>query len=268
MTRKPNWTSEQVYLTVALAREWLETNVRNRKLSTDKVRRYAKDMVEGLWQENGENFIFSGTGILLDGQHRLEAAILSNHEMWITVTRGVDPNAFHTIDSGEARRPKDVLSINGEEYSDVLAPAINHHERYSSQRKRGGGSLSKPAALRYLEENPQLRDSAVYVSGVTGVSPLSPSMSVALHAIFSTLDPKAADAFINKLITGCEIGSGDPVHLCRDELLSLRMQRGSADPRDQMNYALRAWNAIRMGDRPRKLRRLSQKSEDAYIKAA
>ena len=51
------------------AKEILEGQIKNRKLSQQTILRYAKQMKAGRWKLNGETITFGG-GMLIDGQHR------------------------------------------------------------------------------------------------------------------------------------------------------------------------------------------------------
>jgi len=63
-------------ITPQQARHWLEhNNNHNRHLNPTTVKKYASDMREGNWQMNSMPIVFSDTGQLLDGQHRLAACV-------------------------------------------------------------------------------------------------------------------------------------------------------------------------------------------------
>lgn len=80
-------------ITPAIAREYLKANVNNprgQKVRMARVKQYAHDMANGLWELNGEAIVFDKNGVLKNGAHRLAAIILANIPVDMAVTRGVD----------------------------------------------------------------------------------------------------------------------------------------------------------------------------------
>src|SRR5438105_4834244 len=69
--------SRIVKVTPELARQWLESNEDNRRLSDEWVRKLARDMVNDEFPNVGETLKFDEKGRLIDGQHRLRAVVLS-----------------------------------------------------------------------------------------------------------------------------------------------------------------------------------------------
>ena len=59
------------------AKQLLERNNNNRKLSRDIVRKYAKSMSDGKWEPNADMIAFNEEGCLVNGQHRLFAIVES-----------------------------------------------------------------------------------------------------------------------------------------------------------------------------------------------
>jgi hypothetical protein len=70
-------------------------------------------MKAGLWQFNGETIIIDRLGNLANGQHRLNACIKSGVSFQTVLVKGVNEEAFTTIDTGRNRRASDVLAIAG-----------------------------------------------------------------------------------------------------------------------------------------------------------
>jgi len=91
MMTEPTITTAVETITPKLAAEYLTHNTSNpRRLMDSVVRRYADDMKSGKWQSNGESIVFSKNGELRDGQHRLEAVVLSGVTVQMVVVRGVE----------------------------------------------------------------------------------------------------------------------------------------------------------------------------------
>lgn len=80
-------------ITPATAKEYLKANTKNprgTKLNMARVRQYAHDMANGLWELNGEAIVFDKNGVLKNGAHRLAAIIMANVTVETVVIRGVD----------------------------------------------------------------------------------------------------------------------------------------------------------------------------------
>ena len=80
-------------ITPATAKEYLRANTKNprgTKLNMARVKQYAHDMANGLWELNGEAIVFDKRGVLKNGAHRLAAIMTANVPVEIVVIRGVD----------------------------------------------------------------------------------------------------------------------------------------------------------------------------------
>ena len=78
-----------VQITPQLAQKWLRRNYFNRNLRKDVVREYARCMKKGLWGESESCITISRHGMLLNGQHRLNAVMMSG----VTINAYVQFNA-------------------------------------------------------------------------------------------------------------------------------------------------------------------------------
>lgn len=86
------------HITPRIAKTMLSHNTGNRPLRKAVVQRYATDMENGDWQDNGDPIRFDTNGRLIDGQHRLEAVILSDTPIDAWVLRGLKPETQKTMD--------------------------------------------------------------------------------------------------------------------------------------------------------------------------
>lgn len=101
-------------VTPELAKKWLEKNGVNRDIRTKKVELYARDMLRGAWQTNGECIVFGEDGALKDGQHRLSAVVKANIPVAFLVVTGVE-NDVNLFDRGASRSVTDMLRLSGME---------------------------------------------------------------------------------------------------------------------------------------------------------
>lgn len=112
-------------ITPAKAREYLKANTNNyRKLSRATVRSYAEEMKNERWELNGEPIVFSKSGVLKDGQHRLAAIILSGKSVHINVTRGVD-DSVSIYNVGKRRTNSDIARAEGFDIDSTIMAVAN-----------------------------------------------------------------------------------------------------------------------------------------------
>jgi hypothetical protein len=110
----PAPTVTRVLVTPAMAMDWLDNaNTSNRKVSDAHVQRLARDMASGEWKLTHEGIAFDPSGILLDGQHRLWAVVMSETPVEMHVWRNVTREALMAIDCGKSRSLCDVLRLGG-----------------------------------------------------------------------------------------------------------------------------------------------------------
>lgn len=124
--RPKNSRPEIVTLTPEMAMQLLEHNMLNRPLGDGHVARIAKQIVEGKWRFNGDTIKIADTGDVLDGQHRLWAVIESKTPVETIIVRGIERDAFSTIDTiRRARSGADTLALNGAtHYRNMISTAL------------------------------------------------------------------------------------------------------------------------------------------------
>lgn len=241
-------------VTPAKAEKWLGRNKRNRKLRTRDVAKYATDMRNGHWVENGETIKFDTDGDLADGQHRLHAVIDSGASVWMNVARGIEPEAFATLDRGAKRSAGDYLYLLGEKDTTNLAVAVAHVRRAERGDQWGMGLryVVTPAEVgETLEKHPGIRDSLrrAHNKTVGWVGLLA-----FLHYSFARKDAAAADWFLDALKGGEGLGASDAVYRLREMLLDARRPGRRMDWVTAMKAIITAWNKHRAGERCRILR--------------
>lgn len=91
----------------------LNSNFTNRPLRKALVDRYTEAMSKGEWKLAPEPLVITDKFQLIQGQHRLNAVVLSKTNQWFMVVRGWRTEVFDVLDSGAKRSVSDVLNING-----------------------------------------------------------------------------------------------------------------------------------------------------------
>ena len=112
-------------ITPEIAENYFKSNGLNRPIADTTVDSYARDILTGRWNLNGESIKFSRAGRLLDGQHRLLAIIKAQRPVEMMVTYGLKESVMPTLDSGKARSIGDRLKIEqGQRLSSLHVPPL------------------------------------------------------------------------------------------------------------------------------------------------
>lgn len=206
----------------------LDKNTENRRVTSNHVLFLSKQMASGDWLDNGETIKISKDGILLDGQHRLNAVIHSGVTVEMLVVYNLNASTFGTIDTGRKRSAADILYKHKKK---------NHVHLASTAKMiiyfRTVGSKNEDFNSRYVTNNQVaemslnnlvLQSSVSKCSGLKTVKIiLTPSISAFLHYIFSGYDAKIAEDFFDILDKGTS-ERDCPVYQLREHLNRNKMQ--------------------------------------------
>lgn len=243
-----------------MASDLLENVGKNRHVTEDRVKLYARQMKEGEWQLTGEPIIIDQEGRLADGQHRLWAVIESGETVEMAVVRGVEPDNFNYMNTGKTRSLADILTINGYTHVHQLASMSNlilsyeMNGKFSSQRRE-----RRPApyqVLRWLEDNETVLD-YLKKGGNLAVKLSSPRYSAALVGalwfILAAVDSEDAESFFGQLAQGLFTEAGDPIYSLRERLLNNGKNRSEYTRNELAALTFKAWNAWRKGEQVKNL---------------
>lgn len=118
--------SEVLFVGPELAEEFLRKNTKNyRKYRPWVAKKYADDMRNNRWKINGESICFNSKGELVNGQHRLEAIVMTGITIPIVVVYDVDDEVV-TFDIGFTRSSVDIaraMDSNNKYSTNLLAIA-------------------------------------------------------------------------------------------------------------------------------------------------
>ncbi len=81
----------------------------NRPLRKGRVQRYARDMLAGDWHVSPQPIVLNGDGRLVDGQHRLQAVVLSGLAQTFCIVSGAETAVVAALDNGLPRSLGDQL---------------------------------------------------------------------------------------------------------------------------------------------------------------
>ena len=219
-------------ITPQKAKEYLQTNTSNNRPAKEKhIRHLASSMIQGKWKSNGDTIRFSVGGKLLDGQHRLNAVVRSGCTIEMLVVRGVEDEAFSTIDlMGASRSVGDVFSIEGVSNAKHAAAAVQAVLRYL------GGSPTLHTDCWFVTPEQRLQffrkqNVGVFVGALNSISAkelrgvIAPSYVNAAAFLYSQSQgtEKSLDVF-RSFIVG-EMNRDSPLFLLRAQLVRNALSR-------------------------------------------
>lgn len=100
-------------VTPKIAAAWLAKNTANRKMRPGVLEKYTADMTTCRWTPCPAPIVFYEDGSLADGQHRLQAIILSDTTQTFDIWRDFPRGAGINIDTGLSRTLVDSARISG-----------------------------------------------------------------------------------------------------------------------------------------------------------
>jgi hypothetical protein len=231
------------------AKQFLLGCQKNRAPLKSRIRRYAQGMTNDEWVV-AQPLLFDHEGSLIDGQHRMQAVILSKKTVEFLIVKGYDRDlVFGKLDDVGKRTLRDWLHIMGVNEPKVTAGVVNWAARDAAGLiPSGGGSnfhLTAIEGVEFLEENPEIHES-VKGRGVRNVI-LPRVMSAFAHWKFSAKDKTLANTFFIDLIMGEKEGDGDPIYLLRERMKSDKLAKTKLKSNEKLALVIKAWNAVREG---------------------
>lgn len=222
------------------AKRLLAMNTRNRAKKENRITYYKEEMLAGRWRFNGDAIRISKTGVILDGQNRLHAIVLSGVTIETLVVDDLDDDVMATIDGGAPRSAGDVLHLAGHGNSRSLAAALSFIHDYFTTNISAKHGVGNSRVLNLLREYPGAEESVRLVG--SGRSVLPNAMLSGLHYLFSQVDRAEADRFVRDLTTGSGLSSSDAVYLLRERLLKNAISKARLKRDELAALAIKAWN--------------------------
>lgn len=212
------------------ARELLALNTANfRKPDPVRVGVYAKEMLNGNWQLNGDTIKLNGS-VLIDGQHRLLAIVKSGVTIQTIVVRGLESDG-KTVDRGKTRTIGQWCAHKGFKCAKDIATAgrlVVIHEKglWSKQHVQWSDTLDSEV-FNFIESNVSQLQQCVKLS--RAVKPLlTPSlMAAVLYVGCGKRSPEDVDEavwFVKALGKGEHLTTDDAVFHLRNRLISQSLQ--------------------------------------------
>lgn len=240
--------TETTTVTPALADALLRANPNNRPLSESRVRRFARDMIDGRWDFNGEPVIVASGGDLNDGQHRLSAIISSNCPQRLLLVFGVTRESRLTVDQGGARTAGHYLGMEGVKNANLcasIARIVLGFETSDGAKTRSEVSNSE-VFLRSMTDD-GIGAAAHYAATASKYARglLTATYIGSAYYLFAAINESDARKFLDQVCVGENIKRGDPAFAVRRALAGHETSGTHAARKDAMEVVFRGWNAFR-----------------------
>ncbi len=263
------------------ADNWLKLNTRNRMLDERLVKSLVKKMKKNHWMFNGDTIRFSekfkqeggvNQEVLMDGQNRLNSIVQSGIPQYCLVVRGLNAEAFATMDDGRKRSASDILSIakisEPRKKAGIAKTAILLQGGYYGSTKGGGDRSVTPGNLEILdfvrENDEKLDDAILHANDVKTHFPyLNFKILSSMFHVFSKHGKQEARDFYSELSAGKKAKTA-VVRLFCSELIKNDAREHKLPYNTILAYFIKTWNAYKEGD---KLEKLSyDKTEEKFPK--
>jgi hypothetical protein len=253
--------SEVITVNPERAKLWLMHNTGNRKLSKDRINKYVRDINAGLWRLNGESIKISDRGIVLDGQHRLEAIVLSGKSIETVVIFGIphERGVFETIDAGLPRSASDAMRVEGMKYATVIPSVVRAIANYDSGTT-WDRSMSHVEVKSIIDgDYDNFERAAKAADAMKHI--VVPSVWGAFYYMAARRWPESMANFHEQSSHMINISSGSPV-IALNRSLSLMPKKSKADKNKIIERCIVAFNAHLQG---RQLAKISLGPKRAQI---
>ncbi|MFJ9928568.1 hypothetical protein ACIRU5_21385 [Streptomyces misionensis] len=225
-----------------------------RKLDTSHARRLARDMCNGSWDDHNPDVLsLCSHGAAIQGQHRLEAVIISKTPRSFLVARDVPHNAATTMDCGKGRSAATALSLVGVDgHRKDISSTIRLLRNYDVEREK----VAWPAWRSVVYTNAEIvRFFQSSYSDLPDFLPLMTAMKSGVHSSPAASlacaylvhrdggSTTRAEDFLQGLISGAHMDTADPRWVVRRYFHSpARPRRGNITSPFHLGLLLKTWN--------------------------
>lgn len=228
------------------ARKYLERN-RNRKVRQRRVEWYASLMQAGRWHIGTDAIGFDRNGNLINGQHRLMAIEYAGVPVRMVVVRGLEPDVYKHLDSGDPRALKDHIGMTDDPEYAVEKAAIAKRFAYYIRRGKldagsvygGGGNAAVGGSfasdvddlLGLVNKYQGITDAVVFASNMSRAAKImrvTKSQIGFAHCLFAPWHPDIEGFFRRAFGLDLPNGLGDPARL-----LGMRLSASASAPSNQ-----------------------------------
>jgi hypothetical protein len=240
-------------ITPAQAQKWLSGNVRNRKLDPKHIEKLAGIYCRGNWKFNAMPVIFDTEGYLIDCQHRLHMIVKLGITLPLLVVRGIDPDAFGSLDMSKRRTLSDILGIGAnltlDESGKVLGAAVGFAAAYLKTKTFRTALCVEDERVDVYHEHEGLRAYAKLYRGKNRLR-LNGGLLTCCHYFFATKNQAQADEFMAAILEGEIVSSEEPSWRYREWIdRKVGVKRTTKTTNIAGQTLVKAWNILRAGEK-------------------
>lgn len=252
------WPCHWEEVTPAVAAQMLKGNTRNRKPRSWV--RFADDLRNGRWVQNGATIAIADDGTLIDGQNRLLAVVDTGIPITTLVVRGLPMEAQDTTDGGDPRMLGQQLAIRGVANASTVAGSLRYRRQIEGwiAGDRTGFKYPIRQGLEDLESTPDIQAVAKLSGLAGGKSPGKIPPSIVGGVILAIMNDGAGATFdaveqfwsrYHDFNTGRSVPSDvlDPVWMLREGVSKRRSQATIGSAPSAIWFAamaIKAWNLV------------------------
>jgi hypothetical protein len=238
---------EIVTLTPEMAMDLLERNNLNRPLSDQHVARIAKQIIDGKWRFNGDTIKIASTDDVLDGQHRLWAVIEAKHPVDTILVRGLEREAFVTIDT--LRKPRslgDTVALSGQlRHRSVIATAlcwlIRWQRKCIPQHREPANRIENSDIEVAFSAHPTIVDAVDRSSKLRSIC--NPGMLGFFYYVLTNHNEELAERLMHTFADPSGVAVNDPFFMLRAWMLNARGDKHKSNPVETIAVMIKATNA-------------------------
>lgn len=223
-------------------------NTQNRRFKNNLQNDVTAAVSSDAFELTGDAIKFSKGALLIDGQHRLRASVISEKPITTHVVFGLDDKVFDVLDQGRKRTPSDVLQLCGIEDATWVAGAI----RWIAAMEQGKTPMHISLSARDIRALAQgrfkdMKECLAAGRLVNKAFKHPPTFIAALVFLIANHNESLASRFIHEWVHGARVGRNESFDVLSSRLMSIQRQSGG-----HINYTVRAalivqtfnaWNA-------------------------
>tara|TARA_R100000315_G_C5232134_1_gene143195 strand:- start:883 stop:1845 length:963 start_codon:yes stop_codon:yes gene_type:complete len=181
----------------------LETNSMNRSIKRASTQKMERAQMDFNWVYTGDVIQLDHRGVLLNGQHRLTAAVNVGMTLTIPVVSGLPTEFFYFMDISKPRSTNDALGIYGIKSPSVTGKVITLLWQMSNDRiplgRQGGESPAPPESVdlyfRFGDVETNSLDKHIERAKKAKFTHLNPGAVGALSCLYSDINEEWNDLF-------------------------------------------------------------------------
>lgn len=242
-------TYKRELITPQRARQLLDSMPENqRKPKPSKIPGYARDMAASRWDSNsGETIKIDTRDMMIDGQNRCLAVIMSGTPTYFDVVYDVPTTAMPVLDSGASRSTADAMAILGVQARDRATSIVRWSMLWDAKQFLGQGGRVNPTRLEIMEryqEEPGLYNAATSRATDCQSQGLATGSAAGMaYYLFHHISEEETKNFFDQYISGANLPDLSPVLTLTKRMRRIKVDRISRP--EQLALFIRAWNAFR-----------------------